>query len=217
MDRKICFLIAFSLMLCASVQAQTIIEDLEGQTLATDGRIRIDADPSVDALIGRASDNAVAQSKANAAAITAAVATAAETTIAPPAAHATTHPAPAKPTSTSSGNTTVVDAAAGGTVSSLPEGDYVIAAGYRVQIYFGNDPKKARAEAQYRQSAVKNKFSTIGTYLTYNSPNFKVTVGDFPTREEAELFKQLLIKSFAFGRESFIVPAKIKYVVPKVE
>lgn len=56
------------------------------------------------------------------------------------------------------------------------------ARGYRVQIYNGNDRNKA--------ISVKNdfmrRFPGIPTYLTYVSPHFRVKVGNFRSRAEAE-------------------------------
>lgn len=56
------------------------------------------------------------------------------------------------------------------------------ARGFRVQIYNGNDRNKA--------ISVKNdfmrRFPGIPTYLTYVSPHFRVKVGNFRSRAEAE-------------------------------
>lgn len=56
--------------------------------------------------------------------------------------------------------------------------------GYRVQIYNGNDRNKA--------SAIKvdfiRRFPDIRTYMSYIQPQFRVKVGDFRTRGEAQKF-----------------------------
>src|SRR5207244_1121440 len=56
--------------------------------------------------------------------------------------------------------------------------------GFRIQIYFGSNRQKA--------SEVKTEFSfrhpEMLSYLTYQQPNFKVRVGDFRTRLEAQKF-----------------------------
>ena len=83
--------------------------------------------------------------------------------------------------------------------------------GFRLQVYMGNDPRNARSEIASRQSSIKRKFSDISTYITYETPNMKLLVGDFVTREEAAVMKKRLEKDFSqFGREIFIVPSKIR-------
>jgi hypothetical protein len=63
--------------------------------------------------------------------------------------------------------------------------------GYRVQIYFdsGNQSKK-KANDVKTQFLAKNP--DIPCYLVYQSPNFKVRVGDFRTRYEAyKLYREI--------------------------
>lgn len=64
--------------------------------------------------------------------------------------------------------------------------------GYRVQIHFG--PEKAKA------LDVKTKFNTeypdTRAYLDYQQPYFKIRVGDFRTKLEAEKMKQEILGSF---------------------
>ena len=56
--------------------------------------------------------------------------------------------------------------------------------GYRVQIYNGNDRNKA--------TAVKvdfiRRFPKMGTYMSYIQPQFRIKVGDFRSRGEAQKF-----------------------------
>ncbi|MBL7684222.1 MAG: SPOR domain-containing protein [Flavipsychrobacter sp.] len=54
--------------------------------------------------------------------------------------------------------------------------------GFRVQIYNGNDRVKAN---QVRVDFIR-RFPGIRTYLTYVQPQFRVKVGDFRTRAEAQ-------------------------------
>ncbi|GHT00974.1 hypothetical protein AGMMS49525_00530 [Bacteroidia bacterium] len=228
-------------MVCTSLRAQTIIEDLAKNPTTSEGQIHIKADAGVNALIGRAGNGEILQKNAptptppaiattvsnaeqyeqknsavsqkssvpTAADISAAIAAAKARMSAVPA--VTTSNTPSNPVAATTNPDPPVPAkVVGMDISDLAEDDIVHVAGFRVQVYFGNAQNKARTEAEQRQSAVKNKFPGIGTYMTYSPPNFKVTVGDFLTREDAEVFKQLLIKALPFGRESFIVPAKIK-------
>lgn len=56
--------------------------------------------------------------------------------------------------------------------------------GYRLEIFFGSD-NKAREKA----TRVKNEFNliypTIPAYVSFQTPNFKVRVGDFRNKSEA--------------------------------
>ncbi|HPF96760.1 MAG: SPOR domain-containing protein [Flavobacteriaceae bacterium] len=52
---------------------------------------------------------------------------------------------------------------------------------YRIQIYSGN-----RTEAEKTMSDYKNKFSNWKSTMVYETPNYKVWVGSFMTRLEAD-------------------------------
>jgi len=81
--------------------------------------------------------------------------------------------------------------------------------GYRIQIYMDNSPK-ARNEVSRIQSLFNGTFPNVGTYVSYNAPNWRVLVGDFRTKEEAETFKQNIQNSLPeLGREMYTVPSKI--------
>lgn len=58
--------------------------------------------------------------------------------------------------------------------------------GYRVQIYTGND----RVKANEIKIDFIRRYPGIHTYLTYVQPQFRVKVGDFKTRAEAEKLYQ---------------------------
>ena len=60
--------------------------------------------------------------------------------------------------------------------------------GYRIQIYNGSDRSKAsQAKVQFMKL-----FPGIRSYLVYNAPNFRVRIGDFRSRKEAqELYDEL--------------------------
>lgn len=54
--------------------------------------------------------------------------------------------------------------------------------GFRVQIYSGND----RVKATETKVDFMKRFPGVRTYLTYVQPQFRVKVGDFRTRAEAQ-------------------------------
>lgn len=79
--------------------------------------------------------------------------------------------------------------------------------GYRIRIYFDNNQN-----ARSASSAVLNRFKAshpdIPAYRTFDSPNFKVTVGDFRTRSEALAALKDIQAEYP---SAFIIREKFKY------
>lgn len=75
--------------------------------------------------------------------------------------------------------------------------------GYRIQVYFGSIRQKA--------SEIKLEFTSrypdVPAYLTYQQPNFKVRVGDYRSRSEAQKFIKQLEGQYP---TLFIVPDEVK-------
>ena len=80
--------------------------------------------------------------------------------------------------------------------------------GFRVQIYSGSDRKSAYSA----QSKFQDKHPDVRTYLIYREPNFKVHVGDYRSRLEAEKAVDELKSAFT---GLFIVEEKIN--LPKLD
>ncbi|WP_214071408.1 SPOR domain-containing protein [Mucilaginibacter sp. dw_454] len=74
--------------------------------------------------------------------------------------------------------------------------------GYRVQIYNGS----SRKEAYDAQARFVNDHQGTRTYISYAEPDYKIRVGDFRTRIEAEKLVQELKGKFT---GLFIIPGKI--------
>ena len=64
--------------------------------------------------------------------------------------------------------------------------------GFRVQIFTGSN----RKDAYNAQEKFQQEFPDIRTYVIYSDPNFKVRVGDFRTKPEAEKLESDLKKWF---------------------
>ncbi len=62
------------------------------------------------------------------------------------------------------------------------DGTPLVVDGYRVQVFFGSD----RKEAYNEQSRFKSLYPEYGTYISYTQPNYRVKVGDFRTKAEAQ-------------------------------
>jgi hypothetical protein len=83
--------------------------------------------------------------------------------------------------------------------------------GFRIQIFFdsGNN-SKTRAQSIYE--TVLAKYPNIGTYLTFKAPNYKVRVGDFRTRLDAQRFLNEILTDYP---NAWIIEDQIN--LPKVE
>lgn len=58
--------------------------------------------------------------------------------------------------------------------------------GYRVQVFEDNNPRTARNEAESRNAQIRAAYPNLRTNVSFNSPYWRVTAGDFRTRAEAE-------------------------------
>lgn len=76
--------------------------------------------------------------------------------------------------------------------------------GYRIQIYSGSDRKKA----QEKKSDFYKEFPQKDAYMNYEQPYFKVRIGDFRNKIEAQKLYYTLKKEFS---TVLIVPTKIEY------
>ena len=56
--------------------------------------------------------------------------------------------------------------------------------GYRIRVFYDNSPQ-ARTRSESIAAYVRTQFPENGVYRTFEAPNYKVTVGDFRSKEEA--------------------------------
>jgi hypothetical protein len=80
--------------------------------------------------------------------------------------------------------------------------------GYRVQVYAGNNSREAREEAANMAARVKEHFTDVDVYTSFDPPRWICRVGDFPTIEEADAMA-FQLKSLLLFKESFIVKEQI--------
>lgn len=86
--------------------------------------------------------------------------------------------------------------------------------GWRVQIFFGSG-QKAMAQAQNAKKKFLIRYGNKnGAYIVYDSPFFKVRVGDFRTKAEAMYFKSQIERTFP---QSWVIPDKVYYPIENVE
>jgi len=77
--------------------------------------------------------------------------------------------------------------------------------GYRIQVISTNQ----RDQAFRVKADLLIKFPEHKSYITYQSPNFKVRIGNFIKKEDAELLKSQLNKIFTGG--VYIVEDAVEY------
>lgn len=82
--------------------------------------------------------------------------------------------------------------------------------GYRVQVLDDNNPRTAKHEAQNRRRLIESRFSEYRTYVVFNSPYWRVKVGDFRTRSEADAAMASIRAAFPkFSNQLRVVRDKI--------
>lgn len=74
------------------------------------------------------------------------------------------------------------------------EGTMVEITGYRVQIYSSNSQQTAKAEALKLEKKVLDENLEVEVHVLYTPPFWKVRLGDFRTKEEAEILKEEIIR-----------------------
>lgn len=77
--------------------------------------------------------------------------------------------------------------------------------GFRVMVLSTNDRNKAMDV----KTTLLREFPEHKTYLIYQSPNFKIQIGNFRTQAEAEKLKKIIMRLYPDG--VIIVPATIEF------
>lgn len=92
-----------------------------------------------------------------------------------------------------------------------PAREATTAGGYRIQVFSDNNPRTAEREAHGKAAAIREAFPQWGTYITYDSPYWRLRVGDFTTYEDATDAVTLLKNTFpAYRRELRVVRDRIR-------
>ncbi len=85
--------------------------------------------------------------------------------------------------------------------------------GYRIQVFSDNNARTAEREAHSKAAAISESFPQWGTYITYDSPYWRLRVGDFQTYEDATDAVMELKNAFpAYRRELRVVRDRIRIV-----
>lgn len=77
--------------------------------------------------------------------------------------------------------------------------------GYRVQVYSDNNARTAKNEARAKERAILSRFPDLATYVVYDSPYWRLRVGDCRTRAEADELAAELKSAFPSYRAEITV------------
>lgn len=82
--------------------------------------------------------------------------------------------------------------------------------GYRVQVFSDNNQRTAKSQAQSRERNILAQFPDLKVYLIYKSPSWRVRVGDYKSRGEAEQVMQEIKEAFpSYAGEVMVVVDRI--------
>jgi len=92
-----------------------------------------------------------------------------------------------------------------------PNAEFVRVKGFKIQAYSGNNQQRSKREANVRQSQIKDRYSELEATVTFHSPFWRLRVGNFLKKEDAEQVLKEMKKTFpSFGREMYVVPDVVK-------
>jgi hypothetical protein len=74
--------------------------------------------------------------------------------------------------------------------------------GFRVQVYQG----PSRAKAKEIRDLMVQQYSKLGVYMGFRQPDFRVRIGDFRDKAEAQAYLQMLKSEYP---AAFVVPDKV--------
>ncbi|MDD4631645.1 MAG: SPOR domain-containing protein [Proteiniphilum sp.] len=86
--------------------------------------------------------------------------------------------------------------------------------GFKIQAFSGNNQRTSKDEASHKQSLINSSFPEHETVVLFDSPFWRLRVGNFQTREEAQAVMTELRRTFpSFGKEMYIVVDEVKIPV----
>lgn len=87
----------------------------------------------------------------------------------------------------------------------------VTAGGYRIQVFSDSNARTARHEANAKAASISERFPHWATYITFDSPYWRLRVGDFRTYDDAtEALGELKAAFPSYRREMRVVRDHIK-------
>lgn len=105
------------------------------------------------------------------------------------------------------------------TVYSTSEGtQYYRMRGFKIQAFSGNNQRTSKNEAYYKQGLLNTSFPEHETVVLFESPFWRLRVGNFQTREDANEVLADMRKMFpAFGKEMYVVVDEVKIPIGQLK
>lgn len=95
---------------------------------------------------------------------------------------------------------------------------YVKMRGFKIQAFSGNNQRTSKNEAYYKQGLINTSFPGQETVVTFDSPFWRLRVGNFKTRDEAAAVLDDMRKIFpTFGKEMYIVIDEVKIPIGQLQ
>lgn len=90
--------------------------------------------------------------------------------------------------------------------------------GFKVQAFSGNNQRTSKDEAHRKQGQINGAFPDLETVVLFESPFWRLRVGNFTSREEAQNAMEELQRAFpSFGKEMYIVVDEVKIPINQTE
>lgn len=89
--------------------------------------------------------------------------------------------------------------------------------GFKIQAFSGNNQRTSKDEAYRKQQLINNAFPDLETVVLFESPVWRLRVGNFKTRAEAnEVMSEMRLKLTSFGKEMYIVTDEVKIPIDQL-
>lgn len=86
--------------------------------------------------------------------------------------------------------------------------------GFKIQAFAGNNQRNSKNEAYYKQRLINSSYPDQETVVLFDAPFWRLRVGNFKTREEAQEVLNNMKRTFPnFGKEMYIVMDEVKIPV----
>lgn len=86
-------------------------------------------------------------------------------------------------------------------------------AGFRIQVFADNNVRTAKTTAEAKKRNMEQRFPEFRSYVSFESPYWRVRVGDFRSHAEAEIVLEEIKKAFpSYAKDLRIVKDRINIV-----
>lgn len=92
-----------------------------------------------------------------------------------------------------------------------PGAEHIKVKGFKIQVFSGNNQQQSKREAESKQAQIRQTFPELESIVSFHSPFWRLRVGNFLNREDAESVLQEMKKNFpAMGKEMYVVSDVVK-------